>query len=72
MLNIALELATGGNEVRVEAIVACSLDSWDPKNDCMIRRLYSERYVKVLRRIIVCEIFSYSQDIFSEHIRSTP
>lgn len=43
------------------------LGSWDPKNDSIIRRICSEKYARVMRRIMVSETISYSQDIVFEH-----
>lgn len=61
---LANTLPNNGERVKVEAIIIGSLGSWDPKNDRGVKRLCSERYAKIMRRIIVSETISYSQDIF--------
>lgn len=69
---LAAELSSDGTRVRVDAIIVGSLGSWDPQNDKIIRRLCSEKYAKTMRKIIVSETISYSQDVFSEHMRAVP
>lgn len=71
-VEVAEEMSRQGTRVRVDAIIVGSLGSWDPQNDNIIRRLCSEKYAKVIRRIIVSETISYSQDVFSEHMRPVP
>lgn len=52
---LASELSDNMRGVKVEAIIVGSLSSWDPNNDRLIKRICSEKYAKVMRRIIVSE-----------------
>lgn len=69
---ITEDYALDNLKVRVEAIIVESLGSWVPKNDKIIRRLYSDNYAKIMRRRIVSETISYYQDVFAEHTRFPP
>lgn len=71
-MDIARHFSTNGGKVRVETIVVGSLGFWDPKNDRVVKRLCFEKYAKLMRKIIVSEVISYSQDIYFEHTRTTP
>lgn len=68
---LAAELAVDGVKIKVETITVGSLGSWDPKNYKIIKRLFSDRYAKIMRRMIVSETISYSQDIYFEHSLTT-
>lgn len=57
---------------KVEAFIVGTLRSWDPENDRVGKRLCSNKFLKVIRKIIVSETISYSQDVYQEHLRRTP
>lgn len=69
---LAKDFITQGFRARVEAFIVGSLGSWDPDNDRVAKRLCSNKYLEVMRNIMVSETLPYSQDIYQEHLRRTP
>lgn len=69
---LAQEISNDYFTAKVEAIVVVCLGFWVLKNNKIIKRLCSESYAKIFRRIIVSETISFSQDIFYEHSNRTP
>ena len=70
--DIARELSVDGKKAKVEAVSVGSLGSWDPKNDRVIKRLFSEGYANLMRKIVVSETITHSSNIYYEHISGTP
>jgi diphthamide synthase (EF-2-diphthine--ammonia ligase) len=54
-------------EVKVDAIVLGSLESWDPENKVM-RTMCSKKYLKLFKKLCVSDLIRYSRDIYVEHI----
>lgn len=52
----------------VEAVIVGSLGSWDPKNDRVLLRLCTKKYLRLMKKLIVSETIRSSRDIFFEHI----
>lgn len=63
--DIAQELCKSGFNVG-------SLGAWDPKNDRLLRRICSQKYLKMMRKIMVSETISDSRDIYYEHLNIVP
>lgn len=61
-----------GYNTKVETVIVGALRSWDPKNDGVIRRICSEKYARIMRKVMVSETISYSQDIVFEHTYRVP
>lgn len=70
--DLARELSNDYVKAKVEAVIEGSLGSWDPGNDALIKRLCSNKYAKMMRKIIASETIAYSQDIYAEHTRTLP
>lgn len=69
---IAQELHLKGFNAKVEAIIIGALGSWDPTNDRVMKRICSNKYLKLMRKIVVSEVISYSRDVFFEHLGTIP
>lgn len=69
---LAKDFISCGFKARVEAFIVGTLRSCHPENDRVDKRLCSNKFLKVIRKIIVSETISYSQDVYQEHLRRTP
>ncbi|XP_035232574.1 uncharacterized protein LOC118204352 [Stegodyphus dumicola] len=58
--------------VQVGAIIVGALGSWDRANDKIVRRLGSNKYANLMRKLIVSETISVSRDIYIEHLTGNP
>lgn len=58
--------------VAIEAIIVGPLRTWDPKNDRILLRLCTKRYLRLMKKLIVSESIRSSRDIFYEHIWGRP
>lgn len=56
-------------EKEFEAIVVGELGSLDPANDKSLRRICTKTYLKTIKKIIISETISFSNDVYQEHIR---
>lgn len=65
-------MTCAGFNSKVGAIIVGSLGSWDPQNDAVLKRICSQKYLKVMRRIMVSEVLSHSKDVFYEHLNRLP
>lgn len=54
--------------IQIEAIIVGSLGSWDPKNDRILLRLCSKKYLNLMKKLIVSETIKCSHDIFYEFL----
>ncbi|XP_035205576.1 uncharacterized protein LOC118180617 [Stegodyphus dumicola] len=55
-------------DVRSYAFVVGSLGAWDKENDKLLRRLCSNKYANLLRKLVVSETIRYSRNIYVEHL----
>lgn len=62
------ELSTEFSIDGKNAIVIGALGFLDPANDKSLRRLCSRSYLKMIKKIIVRETISFSNDVYEEHI----
>lgn len=58
--------------VQVEAIVVGSLGSWDPRNDRVMLKLCSKKYLRLMKRLTVSEVIRSSGDIYIKHLGHSP
>ena len=65
---IAETLRNRYKDVAVAPIILGSLGSWDPLNDRILLRLCTNKYLKLMRKLIVSDTIRYSRDIFFEHV----
>lgn len=70
--NLAKEITKAGYNAKVEAVIVGSLGSWDPENDRVLKQIFSSKYLKVTRRIMVSGTISHSKDVFYEHLNHVP
>lgn len=56
----------------LEAILVGSLGAWGRRNDKMLQRICSNKYLKVMRKIMVSENIAYSRDVYHEHLNLLP
>lgn len=59
-------------KVNIEAIVVGSLGSWDPKNDKILLKLCTKKYLKLRKKLIVSEVVHSSTDIYNHHVSEVP
>jgi hypothetical protein len=65
---LAKTLHSRFNEVKVDAIVLGSLDTWDPENDKLMETLCWRKYLKLFNKLCVSDVIRYTRDIYTEHI----
>lgn len=58
--------------ISVDAVIVGSLGSWDPKNDRILTRVCTRKYLKLMKKLIVSETIRSSRDIFYEHAYGVP
>lgn len=58
--------------MKIDAIIVGSLVSWDPKNNGSLLRLGSEKYITLMKKLIVSETIRSSKDIFYGHVWGFP
>lgn len=55
-------------QVTVSAVVVGALGSWDPANDCILRRFSSRSYLKTIKKLAVSETVACSRNIYAMHV----
>ncbi|GFY73421.1 retrovirus-related Pol polyprotein from type-1 retrotransposable element R2 [Trichonephila inaurata madagascariensis] len=54
--------------VYIVPIVVGSLGAWDPENDVFLRKVATNRYLAVLRKLCVSDCIRWSRDIYIQHL----
>ncbi|XP_049527461.1 uncharacterized protein LOC125947135 [Dermacentor silvarum] len=55
-------------KVSVEAIIVGALGSWDPRNDRVMRRFCSKKYLRLFKKLAVSETIAASRNVYADHI----
>ncbi|GFY41228.1 retrovirus-related Pol polyprotein from type-1 retrotransposable element R2 [Trichonephila inaurata madagascariensis] len=58
----------GFQQVHIAPIVVGSLGAWDPENDIFLRKVATNRYLAVLRKLCVSDCIRWSRDIYIQHL----
>ncbi|GFY51831.1 retrovirus-related Pol polyprotein from type-1 retrotransposable element R2 [Trichonephila inaurata madagascariensis] len=58
----------GFQQVHIVPIVVGSLGAWDPENDVFLRKVATNRYLVVLRKLYVFDCIRWSRDIYIQHL----
>lgn len=54
--------------VNVDAIILGGLGTWDPRNDSILLKMCSKKYLSTLKKLCVSDVIGWSRKIFNEHI----
>lgn len=54
--------------VNIDAIVLGGLGTWDPRNDTVLLKLCSKKYLSVLKKLCVSDVVSWSRRVLNEHL----
>lgn len=54
--------------VTIDAIIAGSLGSWDPKNDRVLIRFCTKKYLNLMKRLTISEVIRSSRDMYIQHV----
>lgn len=60
------------SRVTIEPTVVCSFGSWDPRNDNCLKRICSQKYSSLMRKLIVGDNVRASRNIFYNHVSRFP
>ncbi|GFY44120.1 retrovirus-related Pol polyprotein from type-2 retrotransposable element R2DM [Trichonephila inaurata madagascariensis] len=58
----------GFQQVHIVPIIVGSLGAWDPENDIFLRKVATNRYLAVLRKLCVSDCIRWSRDIYIQHL----